>query len=115
MVVVIAPSANVTATPANATGAESVATSKVAVGAIGLALRVASSRRAESATNSFTSRTGRLAPSQLSRTLSPRASTVSASPPPVVPPPTTISFDAARGGGGGSYDSAAGPAYEEAS
>ena len=111
MVVVIAPSANVTATPANATGADNVATSNVAVGTMGLALRVANSRRVESATNSFTSRTGRLAPSQLSRTLSPRASIVSPSPLPVVlPPPTTISFDAARGG---SYDSAAGSVYVE--
>ena len=96
----VTPSVKVTVTPAYATGAESVATSNVAAGAVGLALRVASFRWAESVTNSITSRVARPAPSQLRRTLSPTASIVSASPPPPVPPPTTIFFDATRAGSG---------------
>jgi hypothetical protein len=42
VVVVVTPSANVTVTPANATGADNVDTSNIAFGADGLALRVAS-------------------------------------------------------------------------
>src|SRR5574339_29557 len=111
MVVVTTPSANVTVTPANATGEGSVATSKTAVGDDGLALRVASSRRVESATKSFTSRAGRPATSQLNRTLSPKVSTVSASPPPALPPPITISFGAARPTGSDAYAPAADSTY----
>src|SRR5688500_10981682 len=89
------PSENVTETPAKATGAESVTISNVAYGAHAVALRDASSRLAESLTNSVTSRGVRPDAIQLRRTLSPTVSTVRASPP-ALPAPTTISFDGGR-------------------
>src|SRR5688572_21696553 len=109
------PSVNVTDTPAKATGADSVMISNVATGADGLAVREASSRRAESATNNLTSRADRPAASQRRRTLSPTVSTDTASPPPL-PPPTTISFDAGvveygSGSGRASYASTVASSY----